>query len=134
MKVNITLAIRATDDPSKVQQMLEFLRGEGILTESDAEVIRPPSPNIPPSVLARFGPNETAWKARNAGVRAPVFSLNMRAKYPSKEAMFAAALDGSLTQAAIDAAPDEPNTSAPAEGAVLTGPFSMPEPSEEDFA
>ena len=139
MKINISLAIRATDDTSKVQSMLEFLKAQGFTltpVETAPDTVQRPAPNVPPSVLAKYGPNETEWRRLNPNAdRVPVYSKTMKAKYPNKEDMFAAALDGTLTQAAIAASNAEPNEYAgcPNEGAVLTGPLVILTPDEDDY-
>jgi len=135
-KITISLAIRATDDPNKVKLMLDFLEGEGFAltpNETPPVAVQRPVPNIPPSVAAKYGPNETEWRRLNPNTHAPMFKKTMQARFPNKEAMFGAALDGTLTQAAISASNVEPNEEVPQLGAVLTGHFEMPEPNEEDY-
>lgn len=139
MKININLAIRATDDTSKVKQMLDFLRSEGF-TLTQAEVPDPPArPNtldVPPSILAKYGPNEIEWRRLNPNAdRVPIYSKKMKVAYPNKEAMFKDALDGTLTQAEISAASQDPNETedAPQMGAVLTGPIVIVEQDENDY-
>lgn len=136
MKININLAIRATDDTSKVKAMLEFLKAEGFtLTLADTPPDTVQRPIVQASRLATFGPNETQWREENPNDRVPVYSLAMKSKYPNgKEDMFSAALDGTLTKAAIKATQQEPNQNdAPAEGAVLAGPLVIAEPDESDY-
>ncbi len=146
-KINISLSIRATDDPNKVKIMLDFLEREGFsltpnfpLTPNVTQEQRPsppnPSPpNIIPSIAVKYGPNETEWRLLNPNIRAPIFKSGMQARFPNKEAMFAAALNGTLTQAAMDAGGREPNEYAgcPNEGAVLTGPIVILTPDENDY-
>jgi hypothetical protein len=135
MKININLAIRATDDTSKVKAMLEFLRSEGF-TLTQAEPPDPPArPNVlnaVPSVLAKYGPNEIEWRAANPNTRSPVWAAAMKAAYPNRDDMFRAALNGSLTQAAINASPNI-EEDGPTEGAVLTGPLVIVEQDENDY-
>jgi hypothetical protein len=138
MKLNITLAIRATDDTARVKEMLEFLRSEGFsLTQTEVadSPVRSNTLNVVPSVLAKYGPNEIEWRAANPNTRSPVWAAAMKAAYPNRDDMFKAALDGTLTQAAISAASQEPNASEGGHqmGAVLTVPFVMPEPDENDY-
>ena len=133
-KIKINLAIRATDDPAKVKIMLEFLKAEGFtLTPFDGTPPNVPRPTVQASRLATYGPNETAWREVNPNTRAPVYSPAMQGKYPNgKEDMFAAYLNGSLTESPPARSAD-PNDNAPQLGAVLTGHFEMPEPSEDDY-
>lgn len=135
MKININLAIRATDDTSKVKQMLDFLRSEGF-TLTQAEVPDPPARpstlDVPPSILAKYGPNEIEWRRLNPNTKAPVWAATMKQAYPNKDDMFRAALNGSLTQAAINASPNI-EEDGPAEGAVLTGPIVIVEQDENDY-
>ncbi len=142
MKINISLAIRATDDTNKVKAMLEFLKGEGFtLTPAETpnetpNMVQRPLPNTPPSVLAKYGPNEAEWRRLNPNTHAPMYKKVMQARFPNgKEDMFAAALDGSLTQAAIATSNNEPNeyVGCPNEGAVLTGPIVILTPNEDDY-
>lgn len=134
-KINVTLAIRATDDPNRVKLMLDFLKAEGFtLTPSDGSppniITRPP---IQATRLATYGPNETAWRADNPNSRAPVYSPLMQSKYPNKEDMFGAYLDGTISLTAPGK--EEPNEpEGIAEGAVLTGPIVIAEPDVDDYA
>jgi hypothetical protein len=134
MKLNITLAIRATDDTARVKEMLEFLREEGF-TLAQAEVLAPARPNVlnaVPSVIAKYGPNEIEWRAANPGTRSPVWAAAMKATYPDRDDMFRAVLNGSLTQAAINASPSI-EEDGPTEGAVLIDPLIIGDPDESDY-
>ena len=135
--MNITLAIRASDNPAQVKALLTLLREEGLLTDT-VQAVTVPSPNVPrpltvpPSVAAKWGPNEIAWREANPG-RVPVYSASAARLYPNKEAMFKAYLSGATVPATNVSQDGEGEQETEVLGAVLTGPLVIAEQSEDDY-